>query len=97
MNNAWILCRYHGLALDNLTFRKQVVQAMLQKYGTAAKRVGYAKDTATKPLRQDHGGHLLTSTRARRRCAVCHSKTVKAGQRCLVNLHDKCLERFHRV
>ncbi|XP_046671042.1 piggyBac transposable element-derived protein 3-like [Homalodisca vitripennis] len=33
MNNAWRLSRNQGLQLDNLGFRRQVVQGLLQKYG----------------------------------------------------------------
>lgn len=98
MNNSWFLARSLGLNLDSLGFRRAVVQALLQKYGSMPKLPGPKKmsQKASTPLRLHHGGHLIVTGQPRRRCVMCKSKTVKACKRCDVPLHDSCFEGFHK-
>ncbi|XP_008481385.1 piggyBac transposable element-derived protein 3-like [Diaphorina citri] len=96
MNNAWILSRQAGMTMDNLSFRREVVRALLMKYGSAPLAPGRRSIVSVPdPLRVDHRGHMIITGQARRRCVMCRNKTVKACRRCDVALHDKCFEAFH--
>lgn len=97
MNNAWILSRSYGLSYDNLTFRREVVVALLQKYGSAPLRnAPTSKYYTSGPLRNSGAAdHIILVDQPRRRCAFCKNKTIKACGKCNVPLHDKCFADFH--
>ena len=99
MNNAWMLARAHGVALDNLSFRRACVQTLLQKYGIPPKLPGpmrYAEKLG-RAARETHGGHLIITGQPKRRCAQCRKvKTVMACERCEVPLHKHCFAAFHK-
>lgn len=94
MTNSWILSKKVGCNLDNLGFRREVVQALLQKYGKKPLIPG--PNTSLKvaiPARK--ASHLILTGQQRRRCVICASKTVKACDKCRVPLHDKCFSKYH--
>ncbi|KAG8288673.1 UDP-glucuronosyltransferase 1-1 [Homalodisca vitripennis] len=53
---------------DSFSFRRSVVQALLQKFGRAPKATGptRALKRASNPLRSDHGGYLIVTGQSRR-------------------------------
>lgn len=98
MTNAWMLARSKELTLDQLSFRRQCVRALLGKYGQAALCPGPMRycDRASKPVRTSHGGHITSTGNHRRTCAHCRrNKTPVACRKCDVPLHIHCFEDFH--
>ncbi|KAG8337838.1 hypothetical protein J6590_012385, partial [Homalodisca vitripennis] len=57
MSNSWFLARSQGFTLDSLSFRRSVVQTLLQKFERAPKATGptRALKRASNSLRSDHG------------------------------------------
>lgn len=96
MNNAWHVARSCGLSLDNLSFRREVVNALLAKYGTAPLRSG-PTSTRSYPLpARINASHIILTDLPRRRCVVCKNKTIKGCSTCEVALHDKCFAIYHK-
>ncbi|KAF2888870.1 hypothetical protein ILUMI_17303 [Ignelater luminosus] len=95
MNNAWRLARNVGKSLDNLTFRREVGQALLKKYGKLPLRNGPTSSYSYPLAARRNTKHIILTNQLRRRCAVCKNKTVKACSTCQVPLHDKCFSAFH--
>lgn len=92
MNNAWLLSRAYGCALDNLEFRRQIVISLLSKYGESKTHPGRP---STSQFSERTGPHLIITGQQRLRCKVCSNKTTKKCVTCNVALHDKCFQQYH--
>lgn len=92
MNNAWILSRSYGCTLDNLEFRRQIVVALLSKYGESRSHPGRP---STSRFSERSGPHLIVTEQQRLRCKLCGNKTTKKCVTCNVALHDKCFQLYH--
>lgn len=98
VNNAALLARSMGTNVDTLAFRRSIAKSLLLKYGIPKEHTGpKQRPSLTLPVavRQHEAQHIILTGQLRRRCAVCHNKTVKMCRKCGVNLHDKCFGAFH--
>ncbi|KAJ8935549.1 hypothetical protein NQ314_012738 [Rhamnusium bicolor] len=93
VTNAWSLARFYGVKKDNLEFRRDVVRALLTKYGNKTTVVGRKRAAIIHPSIAT--GHLIITGQPRRRCQLCKNKTTKKCEACDVRLHDKCFTIFH--
>ena len=103
MHNAWQLYRrsHQNKEMDYLSFRRNVVQIYLQKYGTPPSTGGRPK--TSKPLqsrvfdqiRYDRTDHWIVQAQKQNRCALCQKNTTKMCEKCNVNLHDVCFKSYH--
>lgn len=94
VSNAWILSRSFGLNLDNLEFRRKIVENLLATYG---KNGNTQRLSAPAIISARPGPHIIITQQNRLRCKVCKNKTTKSCKTCGVALHDKCFEEFHKT
>ena len=102
VQNSWIIHRHANGKLDQLAFRREIVDVYLRKY-KAARRFGRPPSTHSRRfdkkvpanIRLDGINHYSVSIPTQRRCAFCGMKTTIACSKCEVPLHRRCASNFH--
>jgi hypothetical protein len=107
MQNAWLLYRKTEgcarLPLDQLGFRRSVVQVLLMRH-KQERQIGRPIQGRARPIerrvpdeiRRDGINHHLRSGTTQRRCAQCKKKTKMLCSKCDVPVHLVCSEDFHK-
>lgn len=94
IQNAWHLYRLQGGTFDQLTFRRQVANSILESNRTSKKR-GRPSLLENVESRFDNNHHYLVRQDKQSRCRQCHKKVQKKCNRCDVALHMECFVLYH--
>lgn len=86
--NAWRLHKCQGGKLDHLTFRRQVVESILESYPNTSRRKG-------RPHSLEHAESRLDN-KEQNRCRICHKKVKRQCYKCCVALHVECFPIYHK-
>ncbi|XP_044763683.1 piggyBac transposable element-derived protein 3-like [Coccinella septempunctata] len=95
VQNAWQLHRLQNGKLDQLTFRRRIVLALLES-NTESRKRGRPSSLENVDSRFDRIDHLVSSQEKQTRCRVCHKKVKTKCVKCDVALHIDCFISYHK-
>lgn len=107
IHNAWLIARRSGKKVNQLEFRREIVQVYLKRYSNPAKGAGRpaapiaGTSRVSDALRFDENNHLVEKILKKRRCVGdgCKGKSsavrTKCGK-CDVGLCIDCFSNFHK-
>ena len=101
VSNAWIIFRkLNSEKMDLLTFKSNIAWSYLKLGHRSSSILTSPKIIApTKSVRENQGGHFLTSRFTQRRCqgSRCASKPTTYCQKCNVTLCKNCFPVYHNM
>jgi DNA excision repair protein ERCC-6 len=95
VQNAWLLSRENGGALDLLSFRRRIALALVETNRIRQKPGPSRMSSLLIDLRYDGKDHLIVDQGKRTRCGYCHKQCPTRCIKCNIGVHVKCFVQYH--